>query len=449
MISSYRMSPTEFSNYIKQRAMQQQMHHNLSPVAVTSTTATGVTNHFGPIGSVSPARSISPNPLAMNLTANGGCNNTVNGNGIIESPYYTYPNMAAIGMYASMNGHRNMFDTHFHADSNTANAAVAAAAAVGLYGGLPSNGTGIGKYSNFLDSNGYFNANGHLTPSQQQSSNGGIVIGTVGGGTLGVRVTTAATTITATAVTNGPLNTNNNLLSQANDLIQSSGANLIDLHPANSSIIGGHKASINNNNNNSTNNGKNIMVANKSNVNITVTSAPLNDSDSESTTATIFNSKGDNERQQNSVLASTVNMNGITEGNENIVSVNVDNPLPLTTIIGNENDNSSSNDHSNATNMVTTSVANGTNNNTNTNNNNIGNGTGMNGDGVAATVSNSNLQIVVDGNGSSTQETNSNAGTSATNAVASNTKLMVDGLNAFYSSATGTTATYQQLLVAN
>lgn len=435
------MSPTEFSNYIKQRAMQQQMHHNLSPVAVTSTT-TGVTNHFGPIGSVSPARSISPNPLAMNLTPNGGGNNTGNGNGIIESPYYTYPNMAAMGMYAQMNGHRNIFDTHFHADSTTANTAVAAAAAAaaaGLYGGLPPSATGIGKYTNFLDSHGYFNANGHLTPNQQQSSNGSSIIGTVGGSTIGAGVT-AAQTITPTTVTNRLINTNNNLLSQTNDQVQSSGVNLIDLNPANTSVIGGQKKSINNNNNI---NAKNIMVANKSSVNITVTSAPANGNDSESTTAMLLNSKGD-ERQQIEVLSSTVNMNG-TPGIENIVSVNENNSLSLTTITAIGNNNNSSNNHNNITNMITTSNTNGT--NTNNNINNVGHNTINGSDGVA-TVSNSNLPIAVDSSGTSAQETNTN-GTTATNAVTSNTKLMVDGLNAFYSSATGTTANYQQLLVAN
>lgn len=48
------MSPTEFSNYLKQRGIQQQMP---TPIGQPP-------NHFGPIGSISPSRSISPNTFA-------------------------------------------------------------------------------------------------------------------------------------------------------------------------------------------------------------------------------------------------------------------------------------------------------------------------------------------------------------------------------------------------
>nr|XP_014091874.1 protein Tob1 isoform X1 [Bactrocera oleae]XP_036224876.1 protein Tob1 isoform X1 [Bactrocera oleae]XP_036224878.1 protein Tob1 isoform X1 [Bactrocera oleae] len=138
--SSYRMSPTEFSNYIKQRAMQQQqqqLHHgghggpNLAQPP----------NHFGPIGPVSPARSLSPNPLSLGLGQNGA---TVD-------PFY-FPNMATMGMYPQFNGHRNVFDTHFHAAENNA-----------LYGGgaaNPANG-GHGKFNNYLDPHGFYGLGGN------------------------------------------------------------------------------------------------------------------------------------------------------------------------------------------------------------------------------------------------------------------------------------------------
>lgn len=88
-----RMSPTEFSNYIKQRAMQQQLHHSH-----------GHSNgHLGPIGAASPSRSLSPNPLSLN--------------GVQDS--YYFPN-ANLGMYPGFNGPRNMFDSpHYpHPDTN-------------------------------------------------------------------------------------------------------------------------------------------------------------------------------------------------------------------------------------------------------------------------------------------------------------------------------------------
>lgn len=93
------MSPTEFSNYIKQRAMQQQLHHSHGGV------------HLGPS---SPSRSLSPNPLAL---------------GLPNDPYF-FQNVN-MGMYGppAFNGSggggnggqqpRNMFDSpQFHHDTN-------------------------------------------------------------------------------------------------------------------------------------------------------------------------------------------------------------------------------------------------------------------------------------------------------------------------------------------
>ncbi|XP_063705054.1 protein Tob1 [Culicoides brevitarsis] len=58
-----RMSPTEFSNYLKQRSMQQQ------PIGQNpmSQQQQQPPNHFGPIGSISPSRSISPSTFASQL----------------------------------------------------------------------------------------------------------------------------------------------------------------------------------------------------------------------------------------------------------------------------------------------------------------------------------------------------------------------------------------------
>lgn len=69
-----RMSPTEFSNYIKQRAMQQQhigggghphAHGGPPPPHVNGLSLGGLNQ----LGSVSPSRSVSPNPLASAVLA--------------------------------------------------------------------------------------------------------------------------------------------------------------------------------------------------------------------------------------------------------------------------------------------------------------------------------------------------------------------------------------------
>ncbi|XP_055383231.1 myb-like protein P [Condylostylus longicornis] len=157
--SSYRMSPTEFSNYIKQRAMQQQLHHSHGPANGTTS------NHFGPIGQASPSRSLSPNPLTL---------------GLQNDPFYFPTNLNGMGMYAhqfgnnsaaaaaaaaaavaATNNHqnngvapRNIFD-HFHPDTN------------GLYtngGNLP-----IGsKFSSYMEPHSYYGLNNQQQQQQQQ-----------------------------------------------------------------------------------------------------------------------------------------------------------------------------------------------------------------------------------------------------------------------------------------
>ncbi|XP_037936758.1 protein Tob1 isoform X2 [Teleopsis dalmanni] len=130
--SSYRMSPTEFSNYIKQRAMQQQLHHGHGP----ATAPPHPTNHFGAIGHVSPARSLSPNPLSLGLAQN-------------ENPFY-FPSM--VGMYPQFNAPRNIFEAaHFHPEANN------------LY-----NATNQSKFNTYLDPHGFYGLNGlsgnHIQP---------------------------------------------------------------------------------------------------------------------------------------------------------------------------------------------------------------------------------------------------------------------------------------------
>lgn len=56
------MSPTEFSNYIKQRQMQQHNHFHPHPHPQNSVN--------GIFGAVSPARSISPNPMTLQMPPN-------------------------------------------------------------------------------------------------------------------------------------------------------------------------------------------------------------------------------------------------------------------------------------------------------------------------------------------------------------------------------------------
>lgn len=142
--SSYRMSPTEFSNYIKQRAMQQQFHHSHGPAAPN--------NHFGPIGPSSPSRSLSPNPLGLGIGQN--------------DPFY-FPNIG-MGLYPQFNGHRNIFDSHFHADTN------------GIFNGSnnttnPCNGTtqnGHAKFSSYIEPHGFYGLNNQLPQQQPLQQNG-------------------------------------------------------------------------------------------------------------------------------------------------------------------------------------------------------------------------------------------------------------------------------------
>jgi hypothetical protein len=92
------MSPTEFSNYIKQRQQLQQHnnHYHHQP--------NNHQNMYGAIGSVSPARSISPNPMALQMTPNDSSMHQPN-------PFvFPQTNGFNLNMYQSFGSPRNMFE---------------------------------------------------------------------------------------------------------------------------------------------------------------------------------------------------------------------------------------------------------------------------------------------------------------------------------------------------
>ncbi|KAG4077828.1 hypothetical protein HA402_013762 [Bradysia odoriphaga] len=132
-----RMSPTEFSNYIKQRAMQQQLHHSHGHA----------NGHLGPIGTSSPSRSLSPNPLTLNS---------------VQDPYF-FPNNG-MGMYPpQFNGPRNMFDSpHFPHPSDTS---------------MYSNGGPGGKFSPYLEPHNYYGMGPQQGNAGPMSGNGPSVNG--------------------------------------------------------------------------------------------------------------------------------------------------------------------------------------------------------------------------------------------------------------------------------
>lgn len=128
------MSPTEFSNYIKQRAMQQQLHHSHGH---------NTAGHLGAIGQSSPSRSLSPNPLAI---------------GLQNDPFF-FPNVN-MGMYPSFGAPRNMVDpSHYYQDVSN------------MY-----NATSPGKYSSYLEphTNMYNGMNGGLNQASPNGSAGSV-----------------------------------------------------------------------------------------------------------------------------------------------------------------------------------------------------------------------------------------------------------------------------------
>lgn len=145
--------------------MQQQLHHSHGPTAPN--------NHFGPIGSSSPSRSLSPNPLALGIGQN--------------DPFY-FPNIG-LGMYPQFNGGpRNIFDSHFHQEANglyanganggggnggATNVAGTTGAAIGVVngGGSVGSGNGHNKFSSYIEPHGFYGLNNQLQPLSQQNGN--------------------------------------------------------------------------------------------------------------------------------------------------------------------------------------------------------------------------------------------------------------------------------------
>lgn len=148
------MSPTEFSNYIKQRAMQQQLHHSHNGHGPSSN---GHLPHMGP---VSPARSLSPNPLSVAIMNNGNNGGNLSSNGMSSDSYYYSASNNGSTMPSNMYsphqyGRNNLFDTSPN-NSGAANHFPTSGNSNGLY----SNGFGpVGngsKYSSYLEPSNYY-----------------------------------------------------------------------------------------------------------------------------------------------------------------------------------------------------------------------------------------------------------------------------------------------------
>lgn len=168
------MSPTEFSNYIKQRAMQQQLHHSHNGHPATSN-----------LGPVSPARSLSPNPLS-NAILNGGSVNGTLPNNSMQDPYFfsgSNSTSMASNLYPPQQyGRSNMFDSN------------------GASSHFPASGytNGFGNVgSSFLEPNNFY---GMGSAQQQQTG----AVGAIGG---------MGSVISHGALSNGQLQLNGSSLS--------------------------------------------------------------------------------------------------------------------------------------------------------------------------------------------------------------------------------------------
>lgn len=176
-----RMSPTEFSNYIKQRAMQQQIHHSHNGHNMPST----VNSTNGHLNSVSPARSLSPNPLSVAMMNCGSpnTNNLPSRPLPTDSSYFFSPQSAGnatTGNGSNINnstiysapqqyGRNNLFDSNNLYGNGTATVAPNNST-IATNSTFYSNGYGtIGntsKYSQYIDTSNYYGL-----PNGQQSSN--------------------------------------------------------------------------------------------------------------------------------------------------------------------------------------------------------------------------------------------------------------------------------------
>lgn len=197
------MSPTEFSNYIKQRAIQQQNHHPHSAIAPVNNgaTAQATNSHLNSIGPISPTRSISPNPLSVAIINNATTttnSNSISGRTILPTDSYYYGSttaitsngastinapIAATSMYSPQPltpfGRSNLFDTNNSFGNAPPQNAVNSLATnssfysngYGSVGNAAVNAqtaTSAGKYSPYIDASNYY---GLQSGQQQQSTN--------------------------------------------------------------------------------------------------------------------------------------------------------------------------------------------------------------------------------------------------------------------------------------
>lgn len=223
LISIYysRMSPTEFSNYIKQRAMQQQLHHSHN----------GHTNagNLGPIGPVPLSRSLSPNPLS-NAIMNGSAIVKANlTNNSIQDPYFFAggPQNNTIGsnLYTPHQfGRQNLFDakatsSHFPATANTGfsngfgNMNSSFLDPNNFYGmGTASAAAGPQQHNNIGGINAIGNLTNSASPHAVGLSNGPLQINGASNGVGGLNINNTA----AQTPISSPGNTSNNADSSTN-----------------------------------------------------------------------------------------------------------------------------------------------------------------------------------------------------------------------------------------
>lgn len=167
-----RMSPTEFSNYIKQRAIQQQNHSGQSSIAqvVTGSAAPTTNGHLNAIGSVSPTRSLSPNPLSipmMNGTTTTNTNNISTRMNLPNNSYYYSPTTTA-------------------APDGVSNVNITS-----MYSPLPTPSTQFGRSNLFEANNSFLNATPQNTGNAIATNSS---FYSNGYGSIGSALVTAATT---------------------------------------------------------------------------------------------------------------------------------------------------------------------------------------------------------------------------------------------------------------
>lgn len=174
-----RMSPTEFSNYIKQRAMQQQTHSHNGHNAMTPI-GPNTNGHLNSIGPVSPARSLSPNPLSVTIMNNGSTNTNSmpSRNMPNDSSFFFSSQSAGISNGSNINsamysppqyGRNNLFESNNPYASVPNNTNTIASNSSFYSNGYGNIGNGVtSKYSPYIDTSNYY---GLPNGQQQQPSN--------------------------------------------------------------------------------------------------------------------------------------------------------------------------------------------------------------------------------------------------------------------------------------